>query len=548
MKKIIWIFTASIICLLSCTRTQSHYNKIIDKAESIVPYNPDSALSILETIEPSELTVDSIKAKYYYVVASAHDKQGDLMLSDSLIRYSAEFYKNRDKVRSIGSSTLAALYSNLTGDSKTAFAMLDSLSGLSNMPDSLLLLPLRVRGYLGSKTSKTDSNEVIIKRLIEIDPDSTWHPIYKYWLYIDYLYKENNDSALIVLNNLIDNSIRAKDSSRQFSYEYEKIGVLEELGKYKESNLLADKFLCLSSENNIQHYLHLWKSLSSFNLGDIPGAIDELNKADSCASVISDAEKGYYNSFAFVLRTIFDYKDTGKLRLIKMARINNDQKNVLLRTQSIQREAERSALEIENKRLLLKTKSERQGAIIIIVILLTLLISGALLWYAMNRRRKAMDAMEKAETLKKLVDEINTSEKKSAQNDTLRRAILQQFGIIKMVAETPTEQNREMLRKISSIESNVNDSLVSWENVFNIIDNLYAGFYSRLHEKYNGLLSDKEEQIIVLMVAGFSTKEISVITSQTTSTIYVRKSSIRKKLGVPEKEDIVAYIRQEEHC
>ncbi|WP_290394917.1 LuxR C-terminal-related transcriptional regulator, partial [uncultured Muribaculum sp.] len=44
-------------------------------------------------------------------------------------------------------------------------------------------------------------------------------------------------------------------------------------------------------------------------------------------------------------------------------------------------------------------------------------------------------------------------------------------------------------------------------------------------------------------VAGFSTKEISVITGQTTSTVYVRKSSIRKKLGVPEKEDIVRFLQ-----
>ena len=61
---------------------------------------------------------------------------------------------------------------------------------------------------------------------------------------------------------------------------------------------------------------------------------------------------------------------------------------------------------------------------------------------------------------------------------------------------------------------------------------------------YGTSLTDKEEQIVVLMMAGFSTKEISVITSQTTSTIYVRKSSVRKKLGVPEKEDIVAFLRE----
>ena len=114
-----------------------------------------------------------------------------------------------------------------------------------------------------------------------------------------------------------------------------------------------------------------------------------------------------------------------------------------------------------------------------------------------------------------------------------------------MVAETPTEQNREMLRKISAIDGETNGGLVDWDKVFGMIDSLYSGFYSKLHRKYGDLLSLKEQQIIVLMVAGFSTKEISVITGQTTATIYVRKSSIRKKLGVPEKEDIIAFLRSQ---
>lgn len=140
---------------------------------------------------------------------------------------------------------------------------------------------------------------------------------------------------------------------------------------------------------------------------------------------------------------------------------------------------------------------------------------------------------------------MSTSDSTSNAQEALRRAMLQQLGIIKMVAETPTEQNREMLRKISSIESDTNGALVDWKNVYDIIDNLYSGFYSRLHESHGDVLTDKEEQIIVLMMAGFSTKEISVITTQTTATIYVRKSSVRKKLGVAEKEDIVAFLRRE---
>ena len=41
----------------------------------------------------------------------------------------------------------------------------------------------------------------------------------------------------------------------------------------------------------------------------------------------------------------------------------------------------------------------------------------------------------------------------------------------------------------------------------------------------------------------FSTKEIGVVTQQTSATIYVRKTSIRKKINAGEKQDIVECIR-----
>ena len=94
MKNLIWIFIIATVCLLSCGRKQADYNSVIDNAESVISVNPDSALSMLDAIEPAELTVDSIKAKYYYVMALAHDKKGNLMLSDSLINYSTEFYRD----------------------------------------------------------------------------------------------------------------------------------------------------------------------------------------------------------------------------------------------------------------------------------------------------------------------------------------------------------------------------------------------------------------------------------------------------------------------
>lgn len=211
----------------------------------------------------------------------------------------------------------------------------------------------------------------------------------------------------------------------------------------------------------------------------------------------------------------------------------------------MQQESEQNALISENKRLNLKAKNERQAAAIIIIVLAALIVCGALAWYAFNKTRRALEALESNEVLQKLIEESKATKTDMSINESLRKAMLQQLGIIKMVAENPTQQNREMLRKLSSVENGSDASLVNWESVYGMIDNLYSGFYSRLHKRHGDVLTDKEEQIIALMVAGFSTKEISVITGQTAATIYVRKSSVRKKLGVADKEDIVAFLQQE---
>lgn len=211
-------------------------------------------------------------------------------------------------------------------------------------------------------------------------------------------------------------------------------------------------------------------------------------------------------------------------------------------------ESERGALHQQNRALTLKAESEHKTVIILIIGLAALLIIVAAAWIIIMRRQRERENEERIEALQKMVDEYKSASSATPETDvagsqTLRSVMLRQLGIIKMVAETPTEQNREMLRKISAIDGEVDGELVDWKNVFEMIDNLYSGFYGKLHGRYGDILTVKEEQIIVLMLAGFSTKEISVITGQTTSTVYVRKTSIRKKLGVPEKEDIVRFLQ-----
>ena len=526
---------------VSCSHSHQH-TQIISEAERIADGYPDSALALLAVVDPSELTQDSIKAKYYYVLATAHDGQGHIALSDSMISFSNDYYRGKDLKRSIRSATLLASYKFRNGERGTALRMLDSLTSLSDVADSFLIEPLRNRVSLGTYYG---SNESRIKHLMSIDKDENWLSHYKCLLYFDFLFSGKNDSALVVLDEIIDMTAQGGEKEMKFRYEYEKMGVLEELGRFTESISMADSLMNEPMGSSIKHYFYLWKSLAMLNMQNQTAATSELAKADSLATAISEDERWYFNSFAYVLHTVLDYQKTGKVSLIPLARINNSQRDNLFDAQHVRQEAAQRALEIENQRLTIKAKSDKQTSLLIIIVLVALIISGALIWYALNKKRKALEVLERNEILQKFVDESKSTQVDSSVNETLRRAMLQQLGIIKMVAETPTEQNRDMLRKISSVENDTDKALVNWENVYDMIDNLYSGFYSRLHEQYGDTLTDKEEQIIALMVAGFSTKEISVITGQTSATIYVRKSSVRKKLGVPEKEDIVAFLLQE---
>ena len=538
---LVMFFAANIV--VSCSHSQRQ-SQILSNIETSVYTNPDSALSLLSDIDVSEIDEDSLKAFYYLLKASAHKANESSMVSDSLIRFSFEYYKNRDHDRFLRSSDLYALHLFWSGNGKKSLALLDSLISLPDIPDSNMIELLQTRIGVGGAEFDCKNNISHIRHLQNLDKDSANQIEYLYQLCENYQFANNSDSALIIINDLIDYAYANHLGNDQFKYTYEKIGILEELGRYDESNRMADYVLENAPHNSALPYLYFWKALNYFNMGVYDRSSRELAIADSCAQDRTDVDHNYYESFAGPLREFLAYRQNGKIRLSQLATLNNSQRNLFNRLEFTRLETEQNALKQENKALTLKAQNERKSAILIISLLGAIIIVLAALWNIQKRKRKIIEAEERAEALQKMVDDMSASKTLSSEHESLRRAMLQQLGIIKMVAETPTEQNQDMLRKLSSIESDTNGALVNWKNVYEIIDNLYSGFYSQLHGQYGDLLTEKEAQIIALMVAGFSTKEISVITGQTAATIYVRKSSVRKKLGVPEKEDIVAFLRQ----
>ncbi|MDO4335846.1 MAG: LuxR C-terminal-related transcriptional regulator [Bacteroidales bacterium] len=550
MRNILFIILAiAAIAASSCSRSSSRNIKAIDDAEALMENNLDSAMSILDAIEPADLTADSTRAKYIYLKAWGHMRQNRSMISDSLISRAHNYYKGKDITREIQSGTALAWYKFWVGDTSGAISMLDSLAAVADIPDSLLTQTLRIRVLLGASEYQGKQLIPLAKKLVAMEIDTLRKMEAQYMLVSAYEYAEEPDSALTIIDRLIDYARANRWGEKQFYFETERAQILGEMGRSAESDATIDMIFAKSSpDNGAADYLHMQYAMNALNRGDIRKASSELAIADSFAARLREIDDTYYRSYSNLMHTMIDFKQTGKMKLSHVNAINNRQHERYNRIKASQWESERGALEQQNRAMALKAESDHKTMAILVISLTCLLLLAAAGMAIRQRRRRELENEERAEALQKMVDELKQASAAKQTDDktpaALRRAMIKQLGIIKMVAETPTEQNREMLRKISSIEKDTGGELVDWDNLFELINNLYAGFHSRLLARYGDLLTLKEQQIIVLMMADFSTKEMSVITTQTTATIYVRKSSIRKKLGVPEKQDIVAFLRQ----
>ena len=199
-----------------------------------------------------------------------------------------------------------------------------------------------------------------------------------------------------------------------------------------------------------------------------------------------------------------------------------------------------------------------------------------------RRQRLLLEKEEEIETLREIInkglsDKVPSDQVPSTKeaDGNVRKLMLQQLGVIKTIAGTPTEANQQLLARLMALNEETANALIDWQSIYQTIDLVYDGFYTRLVEKYGDkgpidkgqsdpyreadrstagrlevpstkeqgpLLNEKEIQLCCLLKADFSTKEINMLTRQSLQTIYQRKTQIRQKLNLAEGEDITTSI------
>lgn len=175
-------------------------------------------------------------------------------------------------------------------------------------------------------------------------------------------------------------------------------------------------------------------------------------------------------------------------------------------------------------------------SLLILSVCALLLIATIAYLYIRRRKQQWIASEEKIEALELIIKQArsNTSEEPAPDGAFFRRILLKQLGMIRLIASTPTSANQDLLRQFNQIgrDTDATGHLLIWEELYPIIDTSYDSFHTRLMANYGNLLNEKEIQLCCLLRAGFTTKEINVVTGQSVSTIYHRKIDIRRKLDL----------------
>ena len=548
MKKLLYIFVTTCVLLCACSRTDN--TAVLRQADAMIYGNADSAMKLLTQIKNPERLPFEEKMLYGWLRTFAHNVRGASMSEDSLILPAFDYFvSGRDTVKMLNSYVLKSKYLYWLKKHTESMAVLDSgIVEATACRDTYLMVSMLAEQAYRYVYVEKDYKKAIEAHLRAIAIREDEGLCYSLGIAMGL---QGNDSASYYMDRSIELVTQKKDTARLVHYLRNYAQLLSYKGQdYEKAIRVSKRLQSFPSEKVNDAMITLVLTECYLKIGELDSAQYYLDKGKE--EVVRFKKFLTTENMIAYYQGLIDYTRYGTFDFLDVMRYNDSIHNALYALQSTIRRKDESKESLSNANLMLTVERQEAQLTLLFCILVLVLAGGGAFFYIRGRRNRLIEAEERIETLNRLLveatkgdgghEEIPATEVKDGQ--FFRKILLQQLGIIRLVATQPTSQNQELLRRISGITNHELpvESLLVWEDLYPVIDRIYDGFYTRMNQRFGSVLIDKEQQLCCLLCAEFSTKEISVVTQQSIPTIYQRKTNIRKKLGMGEKEDIVEFI------
>lgn len=539
-----------VLVLAACTEVLSLQRIQIEKAEQMLQQNAEEAIALLRSVKDPEVLPDSLRARFALAMGQAHYNAHWVMNEDSLLLYALDYYGRpdvSDTLRLLRTYKLAAHYFYDSERYKEATEMMaegNRIAALRGDTAARLDL-LRSVANIGEGNDDFEGLIRLQKQLIAIEPDSTRQYNNYNSLAVSYYCANQNDSALLALRKATECLYTSTDSLKALYYVMRNYAdILSDSGKNREAINLQ--------RHSLQEYKetkHPFESLSYYalsryflNMGQMDSARYYMQMGDSVRSPYIDQDLSLAN-FWLVQKTLMDYMDSRSFTIRDVAFFSNRLYNNFIRDQRVIAQKGKVQLLLQQQNMNLQLEKQKERTFFVGLVALCILLLLAIVWYLQRRKHLLVEKEEELEALRRLLHETEGDE--SGNNDKfVKKMLLQQLGLIRIVATNPCSDHQELLVQMGRIANKdvAVDDLLVWSDLYKTIDMVHDGFYTRIYQKYGNILNEKELQLCCLLKSDFSTKEISVVIQQSIRTVYQRKTVIRQKLGMEEKEDIAEFL------
>ena len=553
------------LCLMvSCSVRRDRER--IDTAEELLYSSRDTAELLIRQVERLERLEDEHLAKYWFVICDLHANSMQSLSEDSMICWASEYYRTQweeehgDARHMILSGLDEAMYFWWNGDKAQTQEVLqrqkkyaDEVAEQSG-EHLWQVIVLRVSAEIAMRDYDYEHVREYTETLISLDDGKAIH--------LDEVERVYNALAIVYfslgeydkMEKCFEKAIaQAADSAfivnvvrRNYADLLGEIGQTDRAIRMQE--VLTKQYRAAGNWLQVESLYslsHLW-----LNKGNKQRAEQYMREAEELfAKYKESSEFDPATEAAFLAhRQVLEYAQKGAYHFFPLVQYHNHWSEKDYVRYRVAEAKERSMSDLRERNLYLTISRQRQMIVIIILFFVTL--GGILLFVYLYRRRQRLllEKEEEIETLRNMLasadkpdDQFRTGASQPADGN-VRKLMLQQLGVIKTIAGTPTEANQQLLARLMALNEETANALIDWPSIYQTIDLVYDGFYTRLVQKYGNVLNEKELQLCCLLKADFSTKEINMLTRQSLQTIYQRKTQVRQKLSLAEAEDITKIL------
>ena len=572
-KFIIWTIGAMALCLMSACANGDVQR--VQKAEELLTVNRDSAMAILrEVVRPDQLPEES-KALYWFCVADIRANTMQSLSEDSMICWAAQYFRDRwlqdgayeDYMMKAGMEE--AFYWWWNDNKEKAQQVLQRqqryAEEIAEKKGEHIweVILLRISAELAMRDYDYEHVRDYTEALVRLGDEKAIHldevaRVYN-GMAITYFYLGEYDKMEESFEKAIahtsDSAFVVNVVRRNYA------DLLGEIGQTDRAIRMHEELATVYREGESWLLVESLYSLSRLwlNKGDKQRADRYMREAEELFETYKEtisspsAEAGL-----LAHRQVLNYALHGNYQMMPLATYNNQwQENDYIRYR-VAEAKERSMSDLREQVLRQKLAKQRQTVLLVGLVCVVMGLCLLSIYLYRRRQRMLLEKEEEIETLRNMLasadksdDRFRTGASQPADVD-VRKLMLQQLGVIKTIAGTPTEANQQLLARLMALNEETANALIDWPSIYQTIDLVYDGFYTRLVQKYgandqsNGsahpVLNEKELQLCCLLKADFSTKEINMLTRQSLQTIYQRKTQVRQKLSLAEAEDITTSI------